>query len=138
MTKLGHKSGTKKKQQYRSVKGTYASKLTPKQKAFADRRLAHKKESLTESAYQTYNITDRRTASVVGAQNMTNPSILLYLEQNKDKAQLKITELIDSDNERIALDASKETLDRTVGKPTQRTEVRSEHLHLSLDLTGED
>lgn len=130
------KTGSRAKIQYRTSKGTYTSKLTRKQKAWADTYIVDKKAPLTDIARQTYNVTDSKVAHDISRQNLENPRIQVYLEQHVDKAREKIVSLISSDKEEIALRASQDVIDRTHGKATQRTEVQSSKLSIHIDLTG--
>lgn len=136
------KTGSRKKTQVRSKNGTFSAKLTAKQKAFADHRLNNPKASATESIMQTYNVTDRKTAGVLAHENLNKPNIIHYLEANRDKAQTVITEFMDLNNseklgeKRLAYDAATQVLDRTIGKPTQKTEVTGGIV--TLNLTPED
>lgn len=132
MSKPKPKTGSRAKQQYRTANGTYSSKLTRKQKAWSDTYLEQPKAPLTDIARQTYNVTDSKTAHDISRQNLENPRIIQYIEQHQEKARDKIVELVDSKTERIALDASKDILDRTQGKATQRTEVKSTRITISL------
>lgn len=111
-------------------------KLTRKQKAFSDHLINNPKDSATEAASQTYDVTSRKSAEVIASENLRNPAIQLYLDEHIDKAKLKIVELIDSDKEEIALRASDSVLDRALGKAVQRQEVHSTGVVLTIDLTN--
>lgn len=126
------KTGTRKKEQVRTSKGTYSVKLTRKQKAWSDTYLEQPKAPLTDIARQTYNVTDAKVAHDISRQNLENPRIIQYIEEHQQLARDKIVNLVSSNNERIALDASKDILDRTQGKATQRTEVKSTRINISL------
>ena len=136
------KTGSRKKTQVRSKNGTYSVKLTAKQKAFADRRLNYPKESATESVDQTYNITDRKNAGSLASENMNKPSIIHYLEVNRDRAQQVVTNMMELENseklgeKRLAYDSATQVLDRTIGKPIQRTESAS--VNINIDTLLED
>lgn len=111
-------------------------KLTRKQKAFADHLINNPKDSATEAAAQTYDVANRHSAKVIASQNLTSPSVQVYLEKHVDKAKFKVIQLIDSDKESIALQASESVLDRALGKAIQRSEVHSTSVNLNLDLTS--
>ena len=134
------KTGSRKKTQVRSKSGTYSAKLTEKQKAFADYKLSNPKASNTEAALKAYNTTDRATAGVLAHQNLKNTNVIHYLETNRDKAQQVITEFMElSDSpklgeKRLAYDSATQVLDRTIGKPTQKTEVTGGIVTLNLTL----
>ncbi len=119
------KTGSRAKIQVRTSKGTYATKLTRKQKAWADTYIANPKAPLTDIARQTYNVTEASTASEISRQNLKKPEIQIYLESHIDKAKSRIIQLIDSDREDIALRASQDVIDRTHGKPTQIQQSQS-------------
>lgn len=119
------KTGSRKKVQVRAKNGTFAPKLTRKQKAFADLLIAQPKASATEIVRQTYNVSDNNTAGVIAAENLRKPSIQLYLDSHIDKAKQRIVQLVDSEREDIALRASQDIIDRTHGKPTQIQQSQS-------------
>lgn len=111
-------------------------KLTRKQKAFANHLINNPKHSATTAAQNTYNPTTYESARAIASQNLTNPSIQLYLDEHIDKAKLKVVELIDSNKDDIALRAADSVLDRALGKATQRTEVTTTGITLTVDLTS--
>lgn len=112
-------------------------KLTRKQKAFADELVANPKQSATKAVLKTYNVKPiGSSARTIAAQNLAKPSIQLYLDKHVQKAKNRVVELIDSDKEDIALRASDSILDRTLGKATQRTEVQTTGVTLTIDLTN--
>ncbi|RLI35141.1 hypothetical protein DRO66_07710 [Candidatus Bathyarchaeota archaeon] len=53
-------------------------KLTPKQQEFANGILEGK--SGTQAAVDAYNVKNRKTASVIAAENLAKPSIEEYLQ----------------------------------------------------------
>lgn len=119
-------------------------KLTRKQKAFADHLLNNPKDSATEAAAQTYNVSTRDSAEVIASENLSRPSIQLYLEEHIDKAKETVVDIMNNSrilkdepaHGRLALEASKEILDRNLGKATQRVETHSTSVNLNLDLTS--
>lgn len=64
------------------------------------------------------------------------PEAQIYLQQHIEKAKNKIVSLVDSDKEEIALRAADSLLDRSLGKATQRTEVTTTGITLTIDLTS--
>jgi phage terminase small subunit len=104
-------------------------KLTAKQKAFADNLINNPKMSPTQSALQAYGKPDKPTtygsAQQIAHENLTKPNIQIYLNKHIDKAKQKIVNLLDSENEQIVLASSKDILDRTFGKPSQKTDSTS-------------
>lgn len=130
------KTGSRAKQQYRTPNGTFTPKLTRKQKAWADTLISQPKAPLTDIARQTYNVTDSKVAHDISRQNLENPRIQLYLEQDINRAKEKIVSLLNAEKEEIQLRSAQDILDRTHGKATQRTEVQSSKLSIHIDLTG--
>lgn len=113
-----------------------STKLTHKQKAWADYLINNPKDSGTEAAAQTYNVSNRKSAEVIASENLRRPSIQLYLEEHIDKAKYRMITLVDSEKEDIALRASDSILDRALGKATQKIEQHSTSVNLNLDLTN--
>lgn len=130
------KTGSRAKQQVRTSSGTFSTKLTRKQKAFADKIINEPKLSATEIARQTYNVTDNNTARSIASENLAKPNITAYLNEHVDKARSKIVSLIDSDKEDISLRASVDVLDRTLGKATQT--IQSTGVHLTMNIDNKD
>jgi uncharacterized protein YbcV (DUF1398 family) len=85
--------------------------------------------SPTQSALQAYGKPDKPTtygsAQQIAHENLTKPNIQIYLNKHIDKAKQKIVNLLDSENEQIVLASSKDILDRTFGKPSQKTDSTS-------------
>lgn len=111
-------------------------KLTRKQKAFADHLINNPKDSATEAAANTYKIANRKSAEVIASENLRKTAIQIYLNEHIDKAKNRVVQLIDSDKDSIALQASEAVLDRALGKATQRVETQSTSVNLNLDLTS--
>jgi phage terminase small subunit len=126
------KTGSRKKEQYRTKDGMFTPKLTRKQKAFADHLLDNPKHSATEAAQQSYLVSDRNTAKSIAAENLTKPAIQLYMNQHIDKAKETVVNLLDSEKDEIKLRASQDILDRSHGKATQRTEVKQQSVNINL------
>lgn len=129
----------------RLVKSTRASStkvkpLTRKQKAFADTLINNPKLSATQAALQTYGEPNKpttyQTAQQIAHNNLTKPNVQLYLQEHVDKAKYRVLTLVDSDKDEIALRASQDILDRSVGKAVQRVEQHSTSVNLNLDLTS--
>lgn len=130
------KTGSRKKEQVRNANGTYSTRLTRKQKAFADELLNDKKKSATEAAMQTYNTTDRNTAGVIAAQNLRNTNIQLYIDEHVDRAKETVVNLLDSDKDEIKLRSAQDILDRTHGKATQT--VQTTGVHIQMNISNDD
>ena len=111
---------------------------TRKQRAFAEYLLKHPKASGTEAALATYNASNENTAGVQAWENLRNPKVLAILEKSTDSAQARIAELVHDDDKRLSFDASRDVLDRTYGKATQRLEVQSTAVAITIDLTAND
>jgi phage terminase small subunit len=117
------------------------TKLTRKQKAFADALLNNPKLSATEAAAQTYGKPDkelgRHTAEVIASENMRKPEVLAYFYEHDELAQQRITELSLQDEDRnVALRASQDILDRVHGKATQRLETSNKSVSINIDLSA--
>lgn len=120
--------------------------LTRKQKAFADYLLNNPKASGTEAIKATYSLgskhgtTSKRgeelTASVMATENLAKPNILAYMLEKAPEAELRVLQLMRSENEPIALAAAKDVLDRTHGRAVQRTESTSTSVNIAIDLSG--
>lgn len=125
------KTGSRKKTQVRTKDGTYSTKLTRKQKAFADGIINNPKLSGTEIARQTYNVTDNNTAGVIAAKNIRKDNILQYINKHITEAQEVIVgnlKLKNSDNiqeKRLAYDSATQIIDRVAGKPTSTQQTQS-------------
>lgn len=113
------------------------AKVTRKQKNFADTLLDNPKMSGTDAAERTYDVANRQTAAAIATENLRKPQILQYMEAQTGMAEQRIIALTQSDNERIALDASKDILDRTMGKATQRSENLNLTANIESFLNGE-
>ncbi len=109
--------------------------LTRKQKAFADELLNNPKQSATQAAVKTYNVSSPGAAAVQAHQNLMKPNVQLYLSEHIDKAKNRVITLVDSDKEEIALRASDSILDRALGKATQKIEQHTTAVTLELNLT---
>lgn len=136
MNTIKPKTGSRKKEQVRTANGTFSAKLTRKQKAFADMIISQPKTSATEIVRQTYNVSDTNTAKSIASENLTKPNIVAYIDEHVTKARDKIVSLLEAEKEEIQLRSAQDILDRTLGKATQRTEVRTEKLSINIDLTG--
>jgi len=74
------------------------------------------------------------TASDVTARNnssqlLKKPESQIYLQKHIQKAKNRIIQLVDSEKENIALQASESVLDRALGKPVQQTQ----NINLNID-----
>ena len=100
------------------------SKLTRKQKAFADEYL--KTGNGTHSAKKAYNIKKKSdtVAAVIATENIRKPNVLEYLKENASIAASVIMDLVQNEETPAAvrLGASKDVLDRAGYKPIERTQ----------------
>ena len=101
------------------------SKLTRKQKAFADEYL--KTGNGTQAAIKTYKITSKNkvwTASSLANQNLKKVDVLAYIKENASIAASVIMDLVQNEETPAAvrLGASKDVLDRAGYKPIERTQ----------------
>jgi phage terminase small subunit len=110
--------------------------ITTKQKGFANKLLTNPKASATQAAADVYAVKNRHVAEQIAYENMRKPEILRYMGKYADMAEKRIIELMQSSDERVAFNASKDVLDRRYGKATQRSEVSARTVELNIDLTG--
>ncbi len=102
--------------------------------AFIDTLHANPGMSQTQAYLDTHRTTSRKTASVESTKLLRKPSVQLYSNDAVNKAKRKIVTLVDSDNDSIALKASESILDRTLGKPLQKSETVAKTIEVKLDL----
>lgn len=102
--------------------------LTAAQKEYADLRAANPTSSLAQIAAQAYPNANTDTIRQIVHQNERNTNIAIYSAAQVSKAKVRISELVDSKKEGIALKASQDILDRTEGKPIQRSITQAQHL----------
>ena len=115
---------------------TKKNKLTPKQKRFVDKYL--ETGNGTRSALEAYDTEDYNTAHSIASENLQKPTIMAYLEQKGINAANRVIELSrQSDNLTVALNASKDILDRAYGKPQRTIDIisKGENLGIVFDLS---
>lgn len=111
-------------------------KLTRKQSSFVKQMLDNPKQSATQAILNSdYNVSTYDSAGQLASENLRKPQVLAHLIANSERAESKIVSLIESEKEEIALNASKDILDRVHGKATQRVETQSTSVNISIDLT---
>lgn len=111
--------------------------LTKKQANFVKELLSDNKVSATEAARRSYNVTSDNSASLIASENLRKPLILAHLSANSERAEAKIVELMsNAKKEEVQLQSAKDILDRVHGKATQRTEVQTTGVTLTIDLTS--
>lgn len=120
-------------------------KLTRKQKIFVDYVLDHPKESYTQAAVVAYGASNRGVASSIAAENLTKPAIKMALGKANDLVESTLTTVVeewgsstDVQERSLAINTARYIHDKIHGKATQRTEVTSNVVSISLDLTGGD
>lgn len=126
-----------------------AKPLTRKQKAFADYLLANPKASATTAAKATYNVTTDGSARIQAHDTLTKPNVQIYMAIHADKALTDMIEIAEYSKKYgrtgtrdgasyagVAVSINRDILDRVHGKATQRTEVISKKVSVSIDLTG--
>jgi phage terminase small subunit len=118
-------------------------KLTPKQQAFVKHIVNNPKDSATEAAAQTYNVSDRNTAKSIATENLAKPAIKTELMKYNDTIENMLFNTIrdyqDSSKvqERaLAVDTGKWIHDKIHGKATQRVEQHTTGVILTIDLTN--
>lgn len=127
------------------VKGSKEAKLTGKQKAFADELINNPKQSATKAVLKTYNVNNRRTASVVASENLTKPNVLKYLDAHSTEAENVLIEVMGNARryktkpafQRLAKDTADSILDRVHGKATTKVESTSINANLNLEASAE-
>ena len=110
--------------------------IKPKTQEFIDLMNADPKLSATEAYIRTHQTESRATARNNASELLAKTSVQIYKASIVKKAKKRVALLIDSDNERIALDASKDVIDRTEGKAIQKNETTSKVVTVKLDLSG--
>lgn len=111
-------------------------RLRPKTKALVDMLLEHPELKQSEVYRMLHPDASVKTSHVESSKILSKPSVQIYKDSAVSKAKERVVTLVDSSNESIALKASQDILDRTVGKAT----IKSEHLErvvkVQLDVTG--
>lgn len=92
----------------------------------------------TEAYKQVHPTASDNTARNNASQLMKKPEAQIYLQKHIEKAKNTIVELLDSEKDEIRLKSADSILDRSLGKATQRVQVQSEQVTISIDLTGVD
>lgn len=91
-----------------------------------------------QNASQAYKMVHKEASDLTARNNVSQllkkPEAQIYLQRHTDKARNRVVELVDSSKEEVALNASKDVLDRVFGKATQRTETHSTVVNLNLSL----
>lgn len=120
-------------------------KLTPKRKAFVQRRIDAPTESLADSALAAgYNAKDKVIASNLGGELMRNPQIIMALGEHSELFESVIVgtarDWKDAKKPRqreIALNAAMYGHDKIHGKATTRIEQQTSIVKVVINLTGD-
>lgn len=120
--------------------------LTPAQKRFAHAFAgSNNATKATREAFPLLKSSTRQSLAVKGHRMLNNVNVLNEIQDQKarlaviaSKAVNKIGQLVDSDKEGIALDASKYAIDQSLGKATVKIEQKSAHVQVIYNLGGSD
>lgn len=124
--------------------------LTMKQKRFVQEIINNPKQSATEAASKTYQVSSRQTAGQIAHENMKKPEVVAELAKYSNTAESVIVEVMNRSQQMMNTDTARAVdwatnarqtadslLDRVHGKATQQVQVQSQHVVLTLDLTAE-
>lgn len=128
------------------INGYHKTGITPANKIFAD--VYAETNSGIEAVRRAYPLLSQ--SSTIGtlynkaSRLLRNATILAeiadrqkLMEYNANKATLRLSQLIDTTDETVALNATKFAIEQVEGKATQRIETKSQSIQLNIDLTGE-
>jgi hypothetical protein len=110
-------------------------RLRPKTKALYDEIINNPKITQRE-AYMKYHNSSVAAADANASKLLRSDKYNIYKAAAVGKAKRRIVQLVDSNNESIALKASQDIIDRTSGKAVQRNETTSNVVEVKLDLSG--
>lgn len=96
-------------------------KLTRKDQAMLDEIVRNPTISNTEAYIRTHETNNRDTARAEAVRVLAKPSSQIYLKKHLDRARDRIIELVESQNESIALKASQDILNREKGLPASKS-----------------
>ena len=112
-----------------------AKTITRKQKKWADAYLDGKPK--VQAALLAYDTKDYRTASVIGAENMTKPRVLEYLQQHAEAVASNMVKLaLTAKNQQVQVNAGKDVLDRAGYKPVDKSQ--SVNLNIETEIPNDD
>ena len=104
---------------------------TPKQKKFVKEYIDT--GNGTKSALKAYDTKNINAAAVIASENLRKPKVIEYLESKAGKAAERVVVLSEQeDNLPVALNASKDILDRAGFKPIEKSQ--SVNLNLNAEL----
>lgn len=110
--------------------------IKPRTKNFIDELNDNPHISAAEAYIRTHETDNRITAKNAASKLLQKPAVIGYKDNAVKKAKRRIVQLVDSDNESIALKASESIIDRNEGKAVQKNENMSRTVEVKLDLTG--
>lgn len=127
-------------------KATKNKKLTPKQKAFVEELIANPKQTATEAARKAYSEPGKElakgSAAVIAHNNLQKPQIISKLQNYTDLVESALVNTVsdwaseDAPRKReIALDAAKFIHDKVHGRATQKVEMQSQQVVITIDMT---
>lgn len=108
--------------------------LKQNSKKILDIYASQKAKNITKAYKEVHPTAKSITANVNGYKLLKKPDAQLYLDKHINKAKNRIIELVDSNRENIALQASESILDRALGKPVNKTES----INLNIDTALQD
>lgn len=111
-------------------------RLKDSTKAFVDELIDNPKQDIGEAYLKTHKTTSKRNASIAGSKLLKKASVIGYRDSAVGKAKRRIVQLVDSDNEQVALKASEAIIDRNEGKAIQKNVSTSTVVEVKLDLSG--
>lgn len=123
--------------------------LTRKQQAFVQQLVDNPKMSATEAALKTYNTEAPTVANAIASENLRKPSVIQWLEDHAKQAENAVTEIMSYATDEgkrgghvgaayagVGLSAANSILDRVHGKATQKVEVQSKAVVITIDLSS--
>jgi hypothetical protein len=111
--------------------------MNDREKQVVDLKIANPKLSQTQAYTKVFPTNNPQSAAVQASRLFKKPNVQLYKAKVINNAKKSIAQLsTEARSEDVRLRASQDVLDRTVGKATQSIEVRSQHIHAVIDLTG--
>ncbi len=121
-------------------------KLTGKQKAFVKELIDNPKQSATKAAIKAYSepgkVISPTVAGTIAHENLKKPAIISKLQNYTDLVESALVNTVsdwaseDAPRKReIALDAAKFIHDKVHGRATQKVEMQSQQVVITIDMT---
>lgn len=92
-------------------------------------------QNATDAYRQVHPTASDITARTNSHKLIKKPESQIYLQKHIESAKSRVVELISSEKENIALQASEAVLDRALGKSIQRVQTENKHLVMHIDTT---